>query len=261
MSSLRNEFDKIEHRLRDLFEGGLAQTPSKSQLEMELFDRLENALWEGVEVGQDGVQWAPDFYQIDLSHQLSLVLEEDQNICARLSEQLLNLCKQRNLPVHTPIRTRISSDPSLHKEQFSVKGYITSTDIQETSAFTSEKLSDNRTIPINAYLIVGGNRVFQLDQPVINIGRRPDNHLVIDDPRVSRVHAQLRVIREHYNIIDLNSTGGTYVNGIRKMQTILFPGDIISLAGYSLVYGQDGITVQGDQQGYTEPFSPDTSLK
>jgi hypothetical protein len=210
-------------------------------------------------VGQDRIQWAPDFFQVDLSHQHAAVLGEDQNMCNRFSEHLINLCKQEGLSFHTPMRIRISSNPSLQKEQISVKASITSFSIQETSAYMPEALSGNYSTPLNAYLIVGGNQVFQLTQPVINIGRRPDNHLVIGDPRVSRVHAQIRVIREHYNIIDLNSTGGTYVNGIRKMQSVLFPGDIISLAGYSLVYGQDGVTAQGDQQGYTEPILPNSS--
>jgi pSer/pThr/pTyr-binding forkhead associated (FHA) protein len=74
---------------------------------------------------------------------------------------------------------------------------------------------------------------------VINIGRRPDNQLVVDDPRVSRVHSQLRAIKGRFVIFDLDSTGGTYVNSQRINQYTLYPGDVISLAGYPLVYGQD----------------------
>jgi pSer/pThr/pTyr-binding forkhead associated (FHA) protein len=33
--------------------------------------------------------------------------------------------------------------------------------------------------------------------------------------------------------------GGTFVNDKRIHQSILFPGDVISLAGVSLVFGQD----------------------
>ena len=94
-------------------------------------------------------------------------------------------------------------------------------------------------IPENAFLIIEGLRVHPLQESVINIGRRVENHIVIDDPRISRNHAQLRVIKGHFVLFDLDSTGGTFVNGQRTSQTVLYPGDVISLAGVTLVFGQD----------------------
>jgi len=64
--------------------------------------------------------------------------------------------------------------------------------------------------------------------------------LIIDDPRISRSHAQLRTINGRYTVFDLNSTGGTFVNGQRTNQSVLYPGDVISLAGVALIFGQDG---------------------
>ncbi len=90
-----------------------------------------------------------------------------------------------------------------------------------------------------AFLIIGGTKVFTVDQMVVNIGRRLDNHVVIDDPRVSRYHAQIRYVRGKFVIFDLNSTGGTYVNGQRSSQSVLYPGDVISLAGLPIIFGQD----------------------
>lgn len=102
-----------------------------------------------------------------------------------------------------------------------------------------------------------GTKVFPLTQSVINIGRRLDNHIVIDDPRVSRRHAQLRAIRGWYILFDLNSTGGTYVNGQRVTQSILYPGDVISLAGVPLIYGQDNPPPRHDLID-TKPLSPES---
>ena len=98
----------------------------------------------------------------------------------------------------------------------------------------------------SAYLIVNGERIFALDQSVINIGRRTENHLVIEDPRVSRHHAQIRFNRGQYILFDLNSTGGTLVNGQRTHQHVLKPGDVILLAGFSLIYGEEPKPVEGD---------------
>jgi hypothetical protein len=48
--------------------------------------------------------------------------------------------------------------------------------------------------------------------PEIRIGRKPENHICLKDPKVSRYHALLRVADTGIHIIDLNSTNGTSVN-------------------------------------------------
>ena len=93
-------------------------------------------------------------------------------------------------------------------------------------------------IPEDAFVIVDGVKVIPLTAPLVRIGRRLENNLVLDDPRVSRTHAEMRAINGRYVLFDLNSTGGTFVNGLRITQTVIYPGDVISLAGVNLVYGQ-----------------------
>ncbi len=85
-------------------------------------------------------------------------------------------------------------------------------------------------IPPNAFFVVDGVKFYPLARAVINIGRRLENDLVIDDPRVSRNHAQLRAIQGHYVLFDLSSTAGTFVNGSRVSETIIYPESILSLS-------------------------------
>ncbi len=94
-------------------------------------------------------------------------------------------------------------------------------------------------IPPNAFFVMEGGKTFPLDQPTINIGRMLDNDLVLDDPRVSRRHAQLKAVDGHFVLSDTNSTGGIFVNGRRVSETILYPNDSISLAGVILTFQQD----------------------
>ena len=104
---------------------------------------------------------------------------------------------------------------------------------------TPETPEAGDAIPENAFLIIEGLVVHRLRESVVNIGRRLENHVVIDDPRISRYHAQLRAIKGHFVLFDLNSTGGTFVNGQRTIQTVLYPHDVISLAGVMMVFDQD----------------------
>lgn len=89
-----------------------------------------------------------------------------------------------------------------------------------------------------AFLIVNGTHIFPLNKHVISIGRLGENDLVIEDARISRHHAQFRFENNHFMLIDLQSTGGTSVNGTRVHQIALQVGDVISLAGIPLLYGE-----------------------
>lgn len=94
-------------------------------------------------------------------------------------------------------------------------------------------------IPPNGFFVMEGGKIFLLQQAVTNIGRMLDNHLVFDDPRVSRHHAQVRAVHGHFVLTDLDSTGGIFVNGRRVQETILYPNDSISLAGVVITFQQD----------------------
>lgn len=56
-------------------------------------------------------------------------------------------------------------------------------------------------------------REFMLDEPIVTIGRRDENNVVIKDPTVSRKHAEIRREGDEYLIVDKNSTSGVMVNG------------------------------------------------
>jgi hypothetical protein len=121
--------------------------------------------------------------------------------------------------------------------------------ISETSGMLAEGEPGNGHLP-GAFLIVDGMSVFPIEQTITNIGRRPDNHLIIDDGRVSRTHAQLRFIHDEFVIFDLDSRGGTFVNGVRVSQSNLQAGDVISLAGVPIVFGLETSAV-GETQDFT----------
>ncbi|MFF7132124.1 MULTISPECIES: FHA domain-containing protein [unclassified Streptomyces] len=64
----------------------------------------------------------------------------------------------------------------------------------------------------------------------VRIGRAEDNDLVIDDLVVSRRHAELRARPDGtYEIVDLGSHNGTYLNGRPVTSAPLGPGDILGI--------------------------------
>ena len=71
--------------------------------------------------------------------------------------------------------------------------------------------------------------VRRLPTKVLRIGRAPDNDVVISDLSVSRHHAELRRVGDTYQIGDLNSHNGTFVNGQRVVSAPLTEGDIVGI--------------------------------
>jgi pSer/pThr/pTyr-binding forkhead associated (FHA) protein len=69
------------------------------------------------------------------------------------------------------------------------------------------------------------------------IGRSRHCDLVLGEPTVSRLHAELREENTGWVIADLGSTNGTWVNGWRVQRAELSPGDEVVLGAQRLVFG------------------------
>ncbi|MXM66022.1 ATP-binding cassette domain-containing protein [Streptomyces sp. HUCO-GS316] len=64
----------------------------------------------------------------------------------------------------------------------------------------------------------------------VRIGRAPDNDLVVDDLIVSRHHAELRALPDGtYEIADVGSHNGTFLNGRPVTAEPIGPGDIVGI--------------------------------
>ncbi len=150
---------------------------------------------------------------------------------------------------------QIEEDRELALNQFRVRAEIILENLSRTTDILVEYDTEAENLPVNAYLILDGMHVHPLNRSVINIGRRPDNQIVIDDPRVSRTHAQIRAIKGRFVIFDLEFKGGTFVNDQRVNQSTLYPGDVINLAGCPIIYGQDTLT-----SGETLKYTPEADL-
>ncbi len=88
-----------------------------------------------------------------------------------------------------------------------------------------------------------GPRRIRLQQR-IRIGRGEDNDWKIDDINVSRSHAEIVQHREGgYELVDLKSTNGTYLNESQVKREKLIFGDIISISGHRRKFTSDGLEI------------------
>jgi len=82
----------------------------------------------------------------------------------------------------------------------------------------------------------------------LTIGSRPDSDLRLEDPTVSRKHAEISRTAEGFLLQDLGSTNGTFLNGVRVDRAYLRDGAVVTVGETSMVYstGEDG-ALRGEQ--------------
>lgn len=97
-----------------------------------------------------------------------------------------------------------------------------------------------RLSPGTALLVVkrgpnAGSR-FLLDQPTTSAGRHPDSDIFLDDVTVSRRHAEFRLADNEFQVVDVGSLNGTYVNREPVDTATLSSGDEVQIGKFRLVF-------------------------
>ena len=108
-----------------------------------------------------------------------------------------------------------------------------------TGSADSSPSSEN--LPEGAALLVvkrgpnAGAR-FLLDQDCTTAGRHPEADIFLDDVTVSRRHAEFRRKEDAFEVVDVGSLNGTYVNREPRNSEVLSNGDEIQIGKFRLVF-------------------------
>lgn len=80
------------------------------------------------------------------------------------------------------------------------------------------------------------NQTLQLADDVTTIGSVAGATVVLADPAVSKKHAAIRKVENEFELADLGSTNGVYVNGHKVPKKTLEVGDIIRVGNTEAVF-------------------------
>ncbi len=89
--------------------------------------------------------------------------------------------------------------------------------------------------PVGQPRIVASGGTFPLTKPVTLLGRGSDVDLRVDDSGVSRHHAEIS-LHPAPVIRDLNSTNGTFVDGVRSPEVPLRDGAVIQMGSTTMTF-------------------------
>ncbi len=266
MSRIESTLTRLEARLRELIEGEPAAEGIAPKFHHQLKQAITKAMKACTNKLPDGqnpgrmILAAPDQYTLVLPLEQAQLLLTHPTELDRLTHKLEISAAQGGLVFAAAPVLRVVSDPQ--SRALKVVAEFSQAEVEDSCTTEVEGTQDwgeksaVGSMP-KAFLIINGLTTFPLTKPVINIGRDPSNQVHLNDQRVSRLHAQLRLIQGRFVIFDLDSLGGTFVNEAAVSQHVLNPGDVINLAGVPLVYGQEA----PGEVGYTQelPVEPPAS--
>lgn len=123
----------------------------------------------------------------------------------------------------------------------------------ETARFSDELISNQAptlnleeqaavsALPANSALLIshrgpGAGSRFLLDQDVTVAGRHPEADIFLDDVTVSRRHVQFLRTNNSFQLEDMGSMNGTYVDGVRVDNILLTDGAEILIGKFRLTF-------------------------
>lgn len=114
-------------------------------------------------------------------------------------------------------------------------------DFDDSAAIAEAAVEDMRTVETGVAVLVvkrgpNAGAQFQLDKPVVSVGRHPASDVFLDDITVSRRHAEFRREDGTFHIVDLGSLNNTYLNREPVDSAALSNGDELQIGNFRLLF-------------------------
>lgn len=203
----------IERRLESLVEGVFARAFRSGLRPVELGRKLLREMDDHRTVGVSGETLVPNAFELRLGPDDA---DGFASVSASLVRELSDLVREhaRNeaYAFMGPVQVTLSTEEGRRAGTFAVVGRF---------------LEVGSGAGAGSLLLPGGRRVVLTDA-VTKVGRLPDCEVQLVDASVSRYHAEVRARGGGFVVVDLGSTNGTRVNGVRVSERALCDGDELS---------------------------------
>jgi len=210
----------FEHSLERMVEGVFSRGSRSSIRPVELGRRILRDMDDHRSVDVKGRRIVPNVFSIRLSARDHAAFADiDEALHAELCETAREYARAEGYHFMGPVIVEMAVDNSLKPGRFA-----TSCRMKEAGG----------GVGVGSLVMASGERIPLGFQP-ISIGRLPDCTVPVNDANVSRRHAEVRAAAGNFAVVDLGSTNGTKVNGIRiQGEQLLNDGDIVSVGSTHL---------------------------
>ena len=248
MSILRN----LEAKLEGLVEGAFSRTFRSRVQPVEIARKLAKEMSDNKTVSISRT-YVPNHYSVYLSPADREQFEGyEDGLKKELSDYLLEHARSEGLALLTRPTVEFRTDDRLALGEFGIQAQLVHAeeddaepeqgDFGHTMVYSvdrGERRMDPPAAASGRALLVGEGKRTVLSGSRVLIGRSRDCDIMLDDPNVSRRHAELRRDNGGWVVADLASTNGVKVNGRRVEEQPLAPGDEITLGLAKLTFEQE----------------------
>lgn len=232
-------FDKVEKSIENVVNGVFAKAFKGDVQPVEIAARLQRELDSEAKLVSKERRLVPNQFDIGLSqHDYDRLTPYTKTINAEIIPQLREHATTKGYIFNGPIRINYELDPSLSTGRFTVAS-------QAVAGVEQDEESGSVTNLRSAALVVEVNGVrHPLVPPGLTIGRGTEADLRINDPGISRRHAQITVsgtgAEQQLTIEDLGSTNGILVNGQKVARAVLTKGTRVEIGSTRLLITSAG---------------------
>jgi Protein of unknown function (DUF3662)/FHA domain len=212
---------RFENRLEQLVSGTFARAFRSAVQPVEVAAALQREVDNSAQILSRNRRLVPNNFHVELSPQDHERLSPYSSTLAQeLTEMLREHAHEQSYVFTGPVSIAFDKTEDLSTGRFRVR----SAALAKVTPTSDSRVTDTAVRRANVILEVNGMK-HPLEPPGIVIGRGTDADLRINDPGVSRRHAEIRVSSgeqaPEVSVVDLGSTNGILVNGERVQQATL----------------------------------------
>ena len=226
---------RFENRLEQMVSGAFAKAFRSAVQPVEIAAALQREVDNSAQILSRNRRLVPNQFHVELSAQDHERLSPySSTLTQELTEMLREHAEEQAYLFTGPISITFHEGGDLSTGRFRVR----SAALAKVTPASEGSVTDTAVRRANVILEVNGMR-HPLDPPGIVVGRGTDADLRINDPGVSRRHAEIRVHANdrtgtQVSVVDLGSTNGMLVNGSKVQQATLDDGATIKIGNTTM---------------------------
>lgn len=229
---------RFENRLEQLVSGAFAKAFRSAVQPVEIAAALQREVDNSAQILSRNRRLVPNKFHVELSPQdYQRLAPYSSTLSDELVEMLRDHAHEQSYVFTGPVSISFDEKEELTTGRFHVR----SSALASVTPASDSAVTDTAVRRANVILEVNGMR-HPLDPPGIVIGRGNDADLRINDPGVSRRHAEIRLYpgdpvtggAPQVSVVDLGSTNGVLVNGHKVSQATLDDGAQIKIGNTTM---------------------------
>lgn len=225
---------RFENRLEQMVSGAFARAFRSAVQPVEVAAALQREVDNSAQILSRNRRLVPNDFHVELS---AADHERLAPYGSRLAEELTDMLREhadeQSYVFTGPVSISFETSDDLSTGRFRVR----SAAIAKVTPSTQASVTDTAVRRASVVLEVNGMR-HPLEPPGLVIGRGTDADLRINDPGVSRRHAEFRVTPGEraptVSVVDLGSTNGMHVNGQQVEQAALEDGATVKIGNTTM---------------------------